>query len=389
MKNKTCSSEKITMDSEADQPLLQPHEQEKQEPNFQTKSPEMGFHLKARFGQVILNLKQLKSLEILQAAIQIFTSNMKYMLLMVFSAIPFFIFMVFFEIELQKAVYVSHSLLKPVSHYYYDSYSLSYVYDDISNRGRAVLHLVLELCALHLVVYPLLELLSSSVIIKIAAKVYAAEKESSLKEVIPDILSHMNVTLKGCLSTSFWVQLLSTSTLVGLFSIVANYVLISGWKNWVSYYYYYDHYSYMEPEVLINALSALLHALAFFAVLYKYLDWSALWNMGMVISVMEEETGIEALEMSSYYAKRCRRTGFDLMLGFFAYGTVLRVPCMVVIGKLDAGVGGVMVTAIAVGFVCLGNLVKWIALVLYFYDCKAQTLQKKVDEEVGKGHDAC
>lgn len=42
----------------------------------------------------------------------------------------------------------------------------------------------------------------------------------------------------------------------------------------------------------------------FVAVLFKYLDWSALWNMGMVISVMDEETGNEALEMSSYYAKQ-------------------------------------------------------------------------------------
>lgn len=52
----------------------------------------------------------------------------------------------------------------------------------------------------------------------------------------------------------------------------------------------------------------MFYALSFFfffvAVLFKYLDWSALWNMGMVISVMDEETGNEALEMSSYYAKQ-------------------------------------------------------------------------------------
>lgn len=55
----------------------------------------------------------------------------------------------------------------------------------------------------------------------------------------------------------------------------------------------------------MNALLAMFYALFFFvAVLFKYLDWSALWNMGMVISVMDEETGNEALEMSSYYAKQ-------------------------------------------------------------------------------------
>lgn len=58
----------------------------------------------------------------------------------------------------------------------------------------------------------------------------------------------------------------------------------------------------------MNALLAMFYALSFFfffvAVLFKYLDWSALWNMGMVISVMDEETGNEALEMSSYYAKQ-------------------------------------------------------------------------------------
>lgn len=369
--------------SEIDKPVLQPHEQE--EPEFQKESHKMGFDLNTQIGQIILELKQLKSLEILQSSLNIIFNN-KFMLLMVLFSIPFFIFMVFFEIKLQQVVYFYSSkfLANPSSYQYYSKVLDVYDDDDGSNQSSAILRLLLELCSFYLVVYPLIELLSSSAVIKIAGKVHAREKESTLMEIIDEVVP-LPSTLKGSLSTYFWVHLLSTSTLVGLFWIVANHFIISA--RFFAYNYYSYYYYMGTTELYMNAISIGVHSMVFVAILYKYLDWSALWNMGIVISVLEDERGVDALEMSGYYGKRSRGTGFELMLGFFVFGAFLRLSCLHVVGKYR-----VLVTAIVVGLVCLGNLVKWVALVVYFYDCKAQTLQKKVDEEVGKsgkGHDAC
>uniref|UniRef100_A0A803L0G8 Uncharacterized protein n=1 Tax=Chenopodium quinoa TaxID=63459 RepID=A0A803L0G8_CHEQI len=138
--------------------------------------------------------------------------------------------------------------------------------------------------------------------------------------------------------------------------------------------------SYSEQAINFWYLTVcVLQSVMFLALLYKYLDWSAFWNMGMVISCTEEQTGVAALGLSDYYGRHSKKTGFQLMLGFFIFGNVLRLPCLYA-GLCNGSFAGVMITSIVIMSVSIGNLVKWIAFLLYFQYCKQQTMEKKVDD---------
>uniref|UniRef100_A0A803LJ61 RRM domain-containing protein n=1 Tax=Chenopodium quinoa TaxID=63459 RepID=A0A803LJ61_CHEQI len=204
---------------------------------------------------------------------------------------------------------------------------------------------------------------SLSLTTKIASKVLAAEKLSTFKE-----LFHQKVNFGGPFTTYLCVHLLSSTTLLGLSWIrLLSKVLFSGPR-------YYDQ-SISFWYVLFVALQSVM----FLALLYKYLDWSAFWNMGMAISCKEEQTGVAALGLSEYYGRHCKKTGFQLMLGFFVFGNALRLPCLYA-GLCNGSVAGVMITSIVIMSVSIGNLVKWIAFLLYFEYCKQQTMEKKVDD---------
>ncbi|XP_056690879.1 uncharacterized protein [Spinacia oleracea] len=161
---------------------------------------------------------------------------------------------------------------------------------------------------------------------------------------------------------------MSTMTLSGLVWIVSNHRLVFGG--------YYDP----TGASWFNILSLTVHSVIFLGLLYKYLEWSAFWNMSMVISFMDEQTGIEAFGMSDYYGKHCKKTGFQLMLGFFVFGNVLRLPCLYA-GLCTGSVAGVLITCIVIMMVSLSNLVKWVAFLVYFQYCKQQTMEKKLDDQ--------
>uniref|UniRef100_A0A803LJ62 Uncharacterized protein n=1 Tax=Chenopodium quinoa TaxID=63459 RepID=A0A803LJ62_CHEQI len=133
-------------------------------------------------------------------------------------------------------------------------------------------------------------------------------------------------------------------------------------------------------EILKSAVKIItIHSVIFFGLLYKYLEWSALWNMSMVISVMGEQTGIAAFGMSNYYGKHCKKIGFQLMPGFFVFGHVLRLLCLYA-RSYDENLADLWITCIVIVLVLVGNLVKWVAFLLYYYYCKQQIMGKKVDD---------
>ncbi|XP_021727456.1 uncharacterized protein LOC110694599 [Chenopodium quinoa] len=303
-----------------------------------------------------LNVKQLKSFEILKSAVKNFTSNTKFMSFMILSILPFFSFIVFFEIQISEATDAILRFLVPFSMSYdigFDSdenISLFSTTDENESK-RETFRIVFELVPFYLIFLPLLELFSLTIVINISAKVVDAgnTESANLKETF-----YQKNNFKGPFITSLWVQLFSASNLFGLIWAVANHSIITTGFDYSFSDYRYD--SVIQNNIYVNILSILFHTLIALALLYKYLDWSALWNMAIVISVLEGETGLDALEISAYYRKHCKRTGFQ-----------------------------VVVTAIVVVLVCLGSLVKWVTMVLYFYGCKAQAMSKKFDdEEVGQ-----
>ncbi|MED6157956.1 hypothetical protein PIB30_028237 [Stylosanthes scabra] len=83
--------------------------------------------------------------------------------------------------------------------------------------------------------------------------------------------------------------------------------------------------------------------------LIVYLEWSAIWNMSIVISVMDGIYGVGALRVSWF---------------------------------LSSGGNGIFVQ---VGLFFVVNTLKWVSFMIYFCDCKERKLEKKInDVELGK-----
>ncbi|XP_074288246.1 uncharacterized protein LOC141613411 [Silene latifolia] len=325
--------------------------------------------------EAICNFKHLKCFHIMKSALTIIiTTSTKLMSLMIFSIIPLYVFMVFYEIQLLKAIVAAPNALKDhhniITMYYSSNGSRSHSrisriheYDD---KVGFLTH-VLLLCLLYFVIYPLLEILSMTITIQIAAKVYANEKPAA---TLKDVFYRRN-NLKGVLITCGYVHLVSCLTLLGLIWVVMNSLLFSG--TGTSVYWVLD-----DPGSYWHILSVGIHTIIFVALLYKYSEWSAFWSLSMVISVLEEESGLDAFGMANYYGKQFKPTRVQLMAASVGFGILLRLP------YLFGGSSNWIVPGVVIGLVCLGYLIKWVAFVLYYFDCKHQTMEKKNDEEIGK-----
>ncbi|KAF8011459.1 hypothetical protein BT93_J1925 [Corymbia citriodora subsp. variegata] len=133
------------------------------------------------------------------------------------------------------------------------------------------------------------------------------------------------------------------------------------------------------PLVTFMAISGVL----FVALFAKYMEWSAIWNTGIVISILEGKHGDIALGVAAYLSRGSRRKGFALMLVFFIWRLALRLYCLYFVGHSE-GSGFVATTAVQVYLVCLGNVVKWSVFMVHYCDCKKRFLEKKIDVEEGE-----
>ncbi|XP_074267685.1 uncharacterized protein LOC141591215 [Silene latifolia] len=364
--------------SEADQAqaLLQPQKDDV-ECRTETQETKVVTKFTANW-HVIHYFKLVKTFDIMKSALKIFASNTKLMFLMLFSIIPLYVFMVFYEIKLQKVIVAAPGAFS-------DPYRITTVYLGDESRsldqvikihndtdGMEYLFDVFLLYLLYLVIYPLLELLSMTITIQIAARVYTGEEPpATLKEVFCG-----KINSRGVLITYGYVHLLSSLTLLGLISVVVTHLIFT--RNYQSPFG--DFQSLGIGDCLCLLLLG-IHIMIFVALLYKYVDWSAFWNMTMVISVLEDESGLDAFGMTVHYGKHCNLTGLQLMLGFTGFSTLPRLLC-VYSGLRKWNLAGV--TCIEIGLICLGNLVKWVIFMLFYFDCKQQTMEKKNDDEIGK-----
>ncbi|KAK6242045.1 hypothetical protein QQP08_006773 [Theobroma cacao] len=141
----------------------------------------------------------------------------------------------------------------------------------------------------------------------------------------------------------------------------------------------FDYHAY------VDVLLTIVRGVGFTFLLVKLLEWSAGWNMALVISILEEKYGIEALEWAAYMNRDCSQRGLILMLVFFAWGLTIRLSCIFYGCSDELATGSVLFTSIYTCLICLGNAMKWVICVVYFFDCKKGISEKKVDdEEVGR-----
>ncbi|GMN41642.1 hypothetical protein TIFTF001_010862 [Ficus carica] len=339
--------------------------------------------------------KKLKSSDILKESLTLFSNNFNFIICTALTSLPLFFFSLYFETSLQTFHFQASELVfrqkdetpeieflqpvfngtpKVVLRYYprYDNSVWSLPLEIIRKLNKDVSHQLLHLGFLYLVPFHLLELVTVLVIVDSASKIHREGKSLTFNDVFdkkPDI-----ARVGGILVTFGYVVLLSTCTMFGFVWLLITYA---------SALRYYD----FDIVLIIRAYSRgsdvffhLVYGANLLLLLGMYLVWSAIWNLGLVISVLKAGTyGAKALGSSAYLSLRNFHNGVFLMLVFSIWGVGLRLPCLF-FGCYKTW-GWIVAQS---SLFCLGNAIKWVSFVVYFNDCLKRIFGKKVDAEEGK-----
>ncbi|CAA7036066.1 unnamed protein product [Microthlaspi erraticum] len=176
----------------------------------------------------------------------------------------------------------------------------------------------------------------------------------------------------------FW----STSVLLGFFSDSTNYLFIASLARKLESFR-------SQAAVLFHAVVVLIHGTVFIVLTAKFSKWSAGWNMGLVVSVLEEDEdgqviyGSDALSLSAWYGRGHEKRDLWMMLMFFLFALAMRLPCLYCKCSETSSRNGVLYTGLYVGLICVGNVVKWVVCVVCYHDYRTRVLVKKGDMELG------
>ncbi|KAK7339436.1 hypothetical protein VNO77_20101 [Canavalia gladiata] len=166
--------------------------------------------------------------------------------------------------------------------------------------------------------------------------------------------------LKGPLITSIYTLLLTSMLSIGLFSLLL-------------YIYFVNRFP----------LFMMLFSLMFVALFGKYLEWSAVWDTGIVISILEEKEGDVALVIAANLSKGNRSSGILFVIGSLLWRQSLRLVCLFI--AWNTGGSKMLISVLQIILFFLANIIKWVFFVVYYVDCKKRRSEKEVSIEGGQG----
>ena len=326
--------------------------------------------------------QKLEVFDVLRAALAISFKNFNFIIFIFLTSLPFFCFMFYYEIFLQRTLVETLNIVNKPHGYFYNN-DIGYI-PHFSTKEIMSLQIIKDLSQklfhlgfLYLVPLHLAEFCSVIVIVDLASKIYVEERPLTLKEMKEMINKlYYGARVRGTFITSIYILFVSTCILLGLIWLITNSFRLG--LMWL-----FADYHFIIKDSAIDVFFAVFYGIAFVVLLTKYLEWSAMWNMSIVISVLEGIYGGEAFALSADFSKGSEGRGLLLMLVFFVWGLGLRLPCLY-FGCYEGGRGIVA----QISLFCLGNVLKWVVCMVYFYDCKKWILEKKVDEEVGRDIEA-
>jgi len=309
--------------------------------------------------QTMMEEKQLGFFDLLKESLKIPFRNPNLIIFAFFSSLPFFSFLIMYETVFQQTMIKTlKDILKErtspfdvFDYYYATPGATERLIEGISSK-------FFLLCLIYLGILHLLDLFSMIAIVDIASMIYKGDRKAmNLKDMLSRCIKETRI--KGPLITSIYALLLDSLISVGLVSTVM--------------------YIYLGS---IASFFSMVFSLVFIILLSKYIEWSAVWNMGILISILEEKHGDVALIISAYLSRGSRQLGFLLMLVYFAWRFALRLGCVYV--GWDKGGSGVAVTVVHASLVCLAKMWLWLIFMVYLYDCKKKRLREKIDAEGGQ-----
>ncbi|CAK9322592.1 unnamed protein product [Citrullus colocynthis] len=216
-----------------------------------------------------------------------------------------------------------------------------------------------------------LDLLNTIATVSISAAIYGGNSPMGFKEMLVQVRNMVASKLRGSMETSLCSVLLASLTTLGLVALSTDFFYMTKDISFMS----------MTDIFFISKVSifTLFFGSLFVVLLGKYIEWSAVWNMGIVISILDKNLGYIAIGVASYLSRGSRKLGFSLMMVFFVLKVVFGLPCLYALW--NEGSCGVLGNVVFVSLNCVGNVVMWVVLMVYFYDCKREFLEKKVDLE--------
>ncbi|CAH8354024.1 unnamed protein product [Eruca vesicaria subsp. sativa] len=354
--------------------------------------------------------KKLSVIELLKQAVKLLLSNINLPLIIFLCSLPLFCFLIFFELSLQTTLSFTYQFLSKqvnvekdlsqndlfvqATNYltYQPLYQQRNIWEDLSEND--LIPCLIKTSLLYFFPYTILDLITTTTIVAASSTVYTSKEEPlGLLDLVRRSIKICQKRLGGCLITSLYVLLLSTSVFLFFlpFFLLFFFGFFSHWAdslNIVSLVHQRQTLLDLVP-FLIYAMVVLVQATLFMYLTAKFIKWSAGWNMSLVVSVLEEDGdegvyGSDALSLSAWYRKGHEKCDVWMMLMFLVFAVVTRMPCLYSKCSLSSSGKGVLYTGFYVGLICVGNVVKWLACVVRYHDCKTRILRNKADVEQAK-----
>ncbi|KAG2320919.1 hypothetical protein Bca52824_014132 [Brassica carinata] len=354
--------------------------------------------------------KKLSVVELLEQAVKLLLSNINLALIIFLCSLPLFCFLIFFELSLQTTLSFTYQFLSKQVNLEKDSsendlflqttnyltyqslYQQRNIWEDSSEND--LIPWLIKTSLLYFFPYTFLDLLTTTTIVAASSIVYTSKEEPlRLLDLVHRSIKTFQKRLGGCLITYLYVLLLSTSVFLFFlpFFLLFFFGVFSHWAEKLNFVRRQTSLDLVIP-FLIYAMVVLVQATLFMYLTAKFIKWSAGWNMSLVVSVLEEDGedgeegiyGTDALSLSAWYRKGHEKRDVWMMLLFLVFAVVTRMPCLYSKCSLNTSGKGVLYTGVYVGLICVGNVVKWLACVVSYHDCKTRPLRKKADVEQAK-----
>ncbi|XP_017440426.1 uncharacterized protein LOC108345995 [Vigna angularis] len=276
--------------------------------------------------------------DILNEAVTFYVKNINFIIFTCLTSLPFFLLMVYFETLFQKIIVETPQIISLLPFFeprYHSFVNGGFARVDTPRKSFSndYLPVLIQLGLIYLVPLHVLDICSAVITMDSASKLKSEGNYMSLKDMF-----------KSSIDTSIMKGTFITSLDFG-------------------YYIFFTVICFV----------------AFTKLLMVYLEWSAIWNMSFVISVVEGIYGIGAIRVSYFFSRGNQQRGLLLMFVFFALGLCLRLSC-VSLQCYKRGYGIFM----QIGLFTVVNTLKWVSCMIYFHDCKERKMEKKIDEESGK-----